>query len=184
MEYPATPMPPNRPSRRARKVVPIVAAALLVLVGLPVAAWEAWWPTNVDRRALNGFGVPVPGAIRKGPDYVSEGNALCLDVCTRLARPFTLPADLRLGEVLHDLALAARRAGYTTVYAPSCSVRSPARSEFECGVSAHSTHKNVVILVFGTDPVMITPNSIAGMGLNRLPDDTAVRELTVGIAEE
>ena len=31
---------------------------------------------------------------------------------------------------------------------------------------------------------MITPNSIAGMGLNRLPDDTAVRELTVGIAEE
>lgn len=85
----------------------------VVVVGAPVAAWEAWWPANVDARALDDFGPPTPGATRNGPDWVSKGNALCFDVCTTLARSFAVPANLTVGQVLSDAEEAARHAGYT-----------------------------------------------------------------------
>lgn len=186
MGYPQPSMSQPSPAlspRRGRRLLLVLAVVLLVVVGAPLAAWELWWPTNVDARALDDFGVPVPGATRVGPDYVSEGNTLCLDVCTRLTRSFVVPPSVTLGEVLTSAAAVARRAGYTRVFKPTCMVTNPATSQFMCAVPALGPGLSVNIGVFGVDPSVVTPTSIDGSGLPLLPDATPVSQIRVGVAK-
>lgn len=65
-------VPTRSGSARRRRMTLVIAAGLLVLVTVPFAAWEAWWPTNVDARALDAFGPPIAGATRTGPHWVNS----------------------------------------------------------------------------------------------------------------
>ena len=153
-----------------------------MVVGVPFAAWEAWWPTNVDARALDAFGPPIAGATSTGPDWVSSGNDACLDSCSLLTRSFTVPPTTRVGQVLAEAERAAHKAGYATPFSTTCMVTNPAESQFMCSVSAQTSSLSVDIEVYGVDPAVVTPSS-DGENLRVTPTDTPVTEVRVGISE-
>ncbi|OJV60923.1 MAG: hypothetical protein BGO38_09360 [Cellulomonas sp. 73-145] len=160
----------------------MVVAGVLVVVGTSFAAWEAWWPTNVDARALDAFGPPIAGAVRTGPDWVSSGNIACLDSCSVLTRSFTVPPASTVGQVLSEAETTAHRAGYTIPFGITCMVTVPAESQFMCSVGGQTSASSLEIEVYGVDPTVVTPRSLAGYGLPPMPNDT-VTGVRVGISE-
>lgn len=174
---------PGRSIRHRRRLAVAIAAGALVVVAVPFAAWEAWWPTNVDARALDAFGLPTAGAARTGRDWVTSGNAACLDSCTELTRTFTVPSTLTLGQVLGAAERAAHRAGYATPFGITCMVTTPVRSEFMCAVVGQTSTLGVQVSVYGVDPAVVKPGSMGGDGLSLTPDERPVTEVRVGISE-
>lgn len=174
---------PGPPTRHRRRVALVIAAGVLVVVGVPYAAWEAWWPTNVDARALDAFGPPIAGATRTGPDWVSSGNDACLDSCSLLTRSYTVPPTLRLGEVLAEAERAAHRAGYATPFGVTCMVANSVESQFLCSVEGQTSTLGVTIRAYGVDPAVVSPSSGAGDGLALVPSESPVTEVWVGISK-
>ena len=164
-------------------MVLVIAAVLLVVVGVPFAAWEAWWPTNVDARALDAFGPPIPGATRTGPDWVSSGNDACLDSCSVLTRPFAVPPTSKVGQALAQAQRAAHRAGYTTPFDNNCMVTNSAKAQFMCSVVGQTTKLSVEVAVYGVNPKLVTPSTQDGEGLRFVPNETQVTNVWVDISE-
>ena len=146
------------------------------------AAWEAWWPTNVDARALDAFGPPTAGATRSGPDWVSSGSVACLDSCSVLTRSYAVPPAVKVGQVLSEAEVTAHRAGYATPFAVTCMVTVPAESQFMCAVGGQTSSSSVEIEVFGVDRAVVTPHSGAGDGLPPTLGENAVTAVRVGIS--
>lgn len=167
---------------RPRRWVWAVVAVSAVLVALGLAAWEVWWPTNVDRRALDRIGPPVPGASADGADYVSEGNTLCFDVCTRLKRIYTVPPGTTLEAALTGAVTAARSAGYSTVYRPSCVVGPTSRRQFICQVTAQDSDIDINIEITAALPEASPAWATPGGSIRQPPGETPVDQVAVSAA--
>lgn len=148
--------------RGRRSAVPVVVTVLVALLALGLGAWELWWPTNVDRRALDRIGPPVAGASATVDDYVSEGNVLCFDVCTRLTRVYTVPDGTTVGTALAGAATAARSAGYPTLDRPSCFISDTSSRQFTCQVTAQGSDIDVNI-----DVTVVGPEAAPGRATTR-----------------